>query len=141
MRFNFNVRLLLCSVIPSVLFIIALGAALWGLLSTQKTFDRYIGTEQFITNSFTEMYAQSLQGGQALRNILLDPSNPRAYENLKAAQNRYENSFLELQKVTSGTALSATLGEIERLYRVLLEKRRLARTFHQQSDSNVFRPI
>jgi len=139
MRFNFNVRLLLCSVIPSVLFIIALGAALWGLLSTQKTFDRYIGTEQFITNSFTEMYAQSLQGGQALRNILLDPSNPRAYENLKAAQNRYENSFLELQKVTSGTALSATLGEIERLYRVLLEKRRLVLEASKNGRDNAVR--
>ncbi|MDR4127075.1 methyl-accepting chemotaxis protein [Yanghanlia caeni] len=139
MRFNFNVRLLLCSVIPSVLFIIALGAALWGLLSTQKTFDRYIGTEQFITNSFTEMYAQSLQGGQALRNILLDPSNPRAYENLKAAQNRYENSFLELQKVTSGTALSATLGEIERLYRVLLEKRRLVLEASKNGSDNAVR--
>lgn len=139
MRFNFNVRLLLCSVIPSVLFIIALGAALWGLLSTQKTFDRYIGTEQFITNSFTEMYAQSLQGGQALRNILLDPSNPRAYENLKAAQNRYENSFLELQKATSGTALSATLGEIERLYRVLLEKRRLVLEASKNGRDNAVR--
>ena len=139
MRFNFNVRLLLCSVIPSVLFIIALGAALWGLLSTQKTFDRYIGTEQFITNSFTEMYAQSLQGGQALRNILLDPSNPRAYENLKAAQNRYENSFLELQKATSGTALSATLGEIERLYRVLLEKRRLVLEASKNGSDNAVR--
>ncbi|NGR08252.1 chemotaxis protein [bacterium SGD-2] len=139
MRFNFNVRLLLCSVIPSVLFIIALGAALWGLLSTQKTFDRYIGTEQFITNSFTEMYAQSLQGGQALRNILLDPSNPRAYENLKAAQNRYENSFLELQRATSGTALSATLGEIERLYRVLLEKRRLVLEASKNGRDNAVR--
>lgn len=139
MRFNFNVRLLLCSVIPSVLFIIALGAALWGLLSTQKTFDRYIGTEQFITNSFTEMYAQSLQGGQALRNILLDPSNPRAYENLKAAHNRYENSFLELQKATSGTALSATLGEIERLYRVLLEKRRLVLEASKNGRDNAVR--
>src|SRR5690606_15411416 len=139
MRFNFNVRLLLCSVIPSVLFIIALGAALWGLLSTQKTFDRYIGTEQFIANSFTEMYAQSLQGGQALRNILLDPSNPRAYENLKAAQNRYENSFLELQKATSGTALSATLGEIERLYRVLLEKRRLVLEASKNGRDNAVR--
>lgn len=139
MRFNFNVRLLLCSVIPSVLFIIALGAALWGLLSTQKTLDRYIGTEQFITNSFTEMYAQSLQGGQALRNILLDPSNPRAYENLKAAQNRYENSFLELQKATSGTALSATLGEIERLYRVLLEKRRLVLEASKNGRDNAVR--
>jgi len=109
------------------------------LLSTQKTFDRYIGTEQFITNSFTEMYAQSLQGGQALRNILLDPSNPRAYENLKAAQNRYENSFLELQKATSGTALSATLGEIERLYRVLLEKRRLVLEASKNGRDNAVR--
>lgn len=64
---RFNVRLLLCSVIPSALFIIALGAGFWGLLSTQRTFDRYIETEQFIANGFTEMYAQSLQGGQALR--------------------------------------------------------------------------
>lgn len=121
---RFNVRLLLCSVVPSALFVVALAAGLWGLFSTQKDFDRYIETEQFIANGLTEMYAQSLQGEQALRNVLLDPANSRAYDNMRAAQQQYEKTFREIQGATTGTPMSAPLNEVEGMYRVLLDKRK-----------------
>ncbi len=136
---RFNTRLLLCSVVPSALFIVALSAGLWGLFSTQRDFDRYIETEQFIANSFTEMYAQSLQGEQALRNILLDPANPRAYDNLRAAQGQYEKTFKEMRNATAGTPLSSALNEIESMYLVLLEKRNLVQDTSKREPAQAMR--
>ena len=68
-------RLVLCTVIPSSLFVLALGLALWSLVRTQHDFSRYIGVEQAVVTGLSEMYAQGLQSGQALRNRdLLLPS-------------------------------------------------------------------
>jgi len=43
--------------------------------------DRYVALSQLST----ETYANGLQMGQALRNILIDPANPQAYKNHEAA--------------------------------------------------------
>ncbi|MEW6100096.1 MAG: hypothetical protein AB1666_12990 [Pseudomonadota bacterium] len=43
---RFHHRLILCSAVPALLFMAALGVSVWGLLRTQEDFDRYIGTEQ-----------------------------------------------------------------------------------------------
>ena len=43
--------------------------------------DRYVALSQLAT----ETYANGLQMGQALRNILIDPANPQAYKNHQAA--------------------------------------------------------
>ena len=82
---NFNTRLILAFVAPAVLFVASLGGSIWALVQTQQEFDQYIQTEQAMANSVREMYAQGLQMGQALRNIVLDPANPKAYDNLQAA--------------------------------------------------------
>lgn len=127
MRFRFNVRLLLCSVIPAVLFSIALAVSLWGLTRTHDEFEQYINTEQFVANTLNEMYAQGLQAGQALRNILLDPGNRRAYDNLDAAESAYTRAMSGLRGVAEGTPLAAQLAEYERLHKVLSEKRHAVR--------------
>lgn len=123
MRFRFNIRLLLCSVIPAGLFSLALAVSLWGLTRTHDEFEHYINTEQFVANTLNEMYAQGLQAGQALRNILLDPGNRRAYDNLDAAESAYARAVEGLRGVVQGTPLAAQLGEFERLHTVLSEKR------------------
>ena len=86
---KFTTRLVLCTVIPSSLFVLALGLALWSLVRTQHDFNRYIGVEQAVVTGLSEMYAQGLQSGQALRNILLDPANRTAYTNFDAAQSAF----------------------------------------------------
>ena len=83
---KFNQRLLLSFVAPAALFVASLVASIWSLAQTQASFDRYINTEQAVANGVQEMYAQGLQMGQALRNIVLDPNNPQAYKNLDAAR-------------------------------------------------------
>ena len=115
---RFGVRLLLCSLVPAALFVVALCVSLWGLLRTQGDFDRYIQQEQAVASGLNEMYAQGLQMGQALRNIVLDPANKRAYDNLTAAQDAYEVAARDVGARAAGTPLQATLGQIAKLREV-----------------------
>jgi len=112
---KFSSKLLLCAVVPAVLFIIGLAGSIGGLVHTKNQFHHYIETEQRISSGLTEMYAQGLQMGQALRNIVLDPSNKRAYENLDNARTGYEKAFAEASKIAQGTQFEAGLAKLPAL--------------------------
>ena len=88
---KFSAKLLLCAVVPAVLFIVGLAGSIGGLVHTKNQFSRYIQTEQRISAGFNEMYAQGLQMGQALRNAMLDPGNPKAYDNYTKAADAFDN--------------------------------------------------
>ena len=112
MKLKFSAKLLLCTIIPAVLFIIALAVGIGGLVYTKNQFGHYIQTEQRISTGLTEMYAQGLQMGQALRNIVLDPANPQAYKNLDAARQAYEKAYTEAEHVARGTMYAAGLEKL-----------------------------
>ena len=109
---KFSSKLLLCAVVPAVLFIIGLAGSIGGLVHTKNEFNRYIETEQRISTGLTEMYAQGLQMGQALRNIVLDPANPQAPKNLDAARMAYEKAYADAVKVAQGTQFESGLGSL-----------------------------
>ena len=123
---KFSSKLLLCAVIPAVLFIIGLAGSIGGLVYTKNQFHHYIETEQRISAGLTEMYAQGLQMGQALRNIVLDPANPLAPKNLDAARSAYEKAYADAVKVAKGTPFEAGLGKLPAL-----------RTTHAQAQEKV----
>jgi methyl-accepting chemotaxis protein len=106
---KFSSKITLFTVIPSLLFLVGLIGSIAALTHTQREFDRYIHTEQAIERGLTDMYAQGLQMGQALRNILLDPKNPKAYDNLKAAQSDFEKALTRTQASAKGTAFEQAL--------------------------------
>ena len=106
---KFNTRLLLCALVPAALFVSALVVSLWGLVRTQNEFDDYIKTEQAISNGLTEMYAQGLQMGQALRNVVLDPANKRAYENFSAGEAAYDKAQQQTARIAQGTEVGKRL--------------------------------
>lgn len=112
---NFNRRLFLCAVAPASLFLVAVAFSLWGLMSTQSRFDRYIDTEQATADAVGEMYAQGLQMGQALRNIVLDPSNKKAYENFEVAEKKYSAAQAKAQQAAATTELADDLQSLEPL--------------------------
>jgi methyl-accepting chemotaxis protein len=89
-----------------------LGAGIGGLIRTQSQFDHYIRTEQTIRVGLSEMYAQGLQMGQALRNMALDPANPKARENLTAAQAAYDKAHNETAVTARGTAFEAQVNAL-----------------------------
>jgi hypothetical protein len=99
---KFSSRIAAFGVIPSVIFIVGLITSIGALVSAQREFDRYINTEQAVERSLTDMYAQGLQMGQAMRNILLDPQNLKAFDNLKAAQADYDKAFVRAQQSRQG---------------------------------------
>ncbi len=109
---KFNSKIAAFAALPAVLFVLALIGSLGALVYTQNEFDRYIKSEQAVERGLTEMYAQGLQMGQAMRNILLDPKNPKAFENLKAAQGDYEKAFQRTQQSAKGSALEAALEKL-----------------------------
>ena len=98
---KFGSRIATFSAIPAILFLIGLIGSIAALTQSQRAFDQYISSEQAVERGLTEMYAQGLQMGQAMRNILLDPKNPKAHDNLKAAQ--AEKVKAETEKVRNET--------------------------------------
>src|SRR5690606_35313201 len=101
---NFNQRLILAFVAPAVLFVASLAGSIWSLAQTQARFDQYITTEQAIASGVQDMYAQGLQMGQALRNILLDPNNPQAYKNFEAARKAFDDAHGATLEVARGSS-------------------------------------
>ena len=123
---RFNTKLLLCAVVPAVLFIIGLIGSIGGLVYTKNQFNSYIRTEQRISTDLTEMYAQGLQMGQALRNIVLDPSNPKALDNLNGGRAGYDKAYADAVKVAKGTSFEAGINLLPAL-----------RTLHAQAQDQV----
>ena len=109
---NFNQRLLLAFVAPAALFVAGLAGSIWSLAQTQSRFDRYIKTEQATASGLQEMYAQGLQMGQALRNIVLDPSNQQAHKNLDAAREGFDAAHQATAAAAKGTPVEASLAPL-----------------------------
>ncbi len=101
MPMTFRFRMILAAALPAALFVVALGTSLWGQLQTRGAFDHYLANEARRADGLSEMYAQGLQMGQALRNIVLDPANRRAYDNLEAARAAYDKAAGELRPLAT----------------------------------------
>ncbi len=71
--------------VAGLLFLGALALALLGLRSGQATFKSYAEGSAPELLTYTQLYANGLQTGQAIRNIVLDPLNPKAYQNYDGA--------------------------------------------------------
>jgi methyl-accepting chemotaxis protein len=69
----------------TVLFLIATGVSYQALNKAKAEFTRFIEQDQRVLLNYTELLANGLQMGQALRNIILDPANPKAYTNFGKA--------------------------------------------------------
>ncbi|HYD61617.1 MAG TPA: methyl-accepting chemotaxis protein [Noviherbaspirillum sp.] len=74
------------------LFILALAVAYIGMHSTKSRFETFLDEDQAILQATTNMYAQGLQMGQALRNIVMDPVNKVAYKNLEDASREFKKA-------------------------------------------------
>ncbi len=112
---KFSSKIIAFAAIPTLLFVMGLAISISSLVHTQTEFDRYISTEQAVERGLGDLYAQGLQMGQALRNVVLDPKNPKALENLKAAQADYDKVFTQTQASAKGSALESLLSGLPAL--------------------------
>ncbi len=83
---SFRNRLLLGMSLIMAAFITAIVVAYGGLRSSAAQFGAFLDGAGALNQGYREMYAQGLQMGQALRNIVLDPANPKAFDNLEKAR-------------------------------------------------------
>ncbi|NDP46959.1 MAG: chemotaxis protein [Sulfuriferula multivorans] len=80
-----------------LLFSVAIGVALTGMQSNKNRFESFLEQDLALAQAATHLYAHGLQMGQALRNVVMDPTNQKAYKNLEASAGEFE--------ATSKTAL------------------------------------
>lgn len=94
-----------------VLFSGALTAALNGMEDTANKFDMFIEQDQAFLSATTTLYAQGLQMGQALRNIILDPGTVQAYKNLDDASEGFAKALLVAQRIAGTNSETANMLE------------------------------
>lgn len=88
--------------------------ALWSLASVADRFAQFVQTDQARLRAYNGMYAQGLQTGQAIRNVILDPANPKAFKNLEAAQNDFVQHLQSAQKLAADATEAALLADMEK---------------------------
>jgi len=84
---NLSIRFQLAVLLTIVigLFLVSSVVSYQALDRAKGDFTVFITEDQHLLLNYTELYANGLQMGQALRNIILDPANPKAYENFDKA--------------------------------------------------------
>lgn len=102
-----------CMAIVFVLFMIALAVAISGMRDASSQFSRFVDHDQAFLGEANTMYAQGLQMGQALRNVILAPANEVGYKNLAAARSDFDKALKSARELAG--ADSATHSVLNRL--------------------------
>lgn len=69
----------------------------------EAKYQAYIENDVARRADFYNMYAQGLQMGQATRNIMLDPDNPKAYDNYKNAASSFDKATAQARQLDEQT--------------------------------------
>jgi methyl-accepting chemotaxis protein len=94
-------------------FVVSAGVSYRALNQAKANFTQFISQDQKVMLSLTELLANGLQMGQALRNIVLDPANPKAYDNFDKASKAMDKLLKETTEIAAEDAeLSAALAKI-----------------------------
>jgi methyl-accepting chemotaxis protein len=111
---SIRTKLLLAVASACLLVAIALGVALTSLGSISNSFNSFVEEDQARLQAFSNMYAQGLQGGQALRNIVLNPSlDKKGLANLEKSYKDFDDAFLVATRLTQADPVwRATATEI-----------------------------
>ncbi|NHZ92654.1 chemotaxis protein [Massilia sp. CCM 8733] len=110
-------KMALCMVIVFTLFTIALGVAIAGMQNATTRFEGFIRQDQAFLGAGTSLYAQGLQMGQALRNIILAPENQQGYKNLSAARDEFRKAHgTAVELARDDPAVSQTLAKLKTLH-------------------------
>jgi methyl-accepting chemotaxis protein len=107
-------KMALCMGLVFLLFMVALGMAISGMQNATAKFDTFIQRDQAFLAETSTLYAQGLQMGQALRNVILAPGNAQGYKNLSDAREAFRKSLPKAQSLAaSDEAAAAALAKIQ----------------------------
>jgi PAS domain S-box-containing protein len=108
-------RLMGVMVLVMALLAGALGDSLLSADRIESTYRGYIENDVARRSDFYNMYAQGLQMGQALRNIMLDPENLRAYDNYKNAAVSFDKAADEARQLDAASVKSGLPEKLQAL--------------------------
>ena len=112
---SFRNSLIATSLLILLLFAASLSLAVKSISDAHLAFSLYINKQQAFLMAYGDMYAQGLQMGQAIRNIILDPANRKAYDNLDLATRDFNSAFSQTKVLSDGSGLVADLQKVEML--------------------------
>lgn len=112
---SFKNKLLLCVGVPAFAFLLAIVLLGWTVQQSQREYKHYIEVHHAQEILLKDMYAQGLQMGQALRNIILEPHNPQGHNNLKNAQEKYAQLQDRLKVLANGSSMESSVLEMIQL--------------------------
>ena len=113
------------ALVMALVMVLLVGALIESQHSADKIEDAYrtyIDQDVARRADFYNMYAQGLQMGQALRNVMLDPDNPKAYDNYKNAGTNFEKAAAQASELDQKTAKS---GLPERIVALRSEQKKM----------------
>lgn len=105
-----------CMAIVFALFAVALAVAITGMRDASSRFGSFVDHDQAFLGEANTMYAQGLQMGQALRNVILEPENEIGYKNLTTARKDFDKALKSAQALArTDTAANSALLKLETL--------------------------
>jgi methyl-accepting chemotaxis protein len=109
-------RLILSTAIPSTVLLFALLVTFLAMRHMTGTAETLINRDMQALSGTQELYSQGLQGGQAIRNVLLNPADEKAYANYKKAVDSFSAELSKAGEMLAGqpqekAALAAIAGE------------------------------
>ena len=108
-----------------ILIALALGVALSSLSSISNSFVSFVEQDQERLQAFSTMYSQALQGGQALRNIVLNPAQEkRGNATLEKSYKDFDDAIQTASRLAQGnSALSVIVADIGNKWKKVIEAR------------------
>ena len=98
------------------LFLVSAVVSNQAVNKAKAEFTSFIAQDQKLLLNYTELYANGLQMGQALRNIILDPANPKAYENFEKASKEMDSLLVQTTElVASDPAKAEAMNKISQV--------------------------
>ncbi|BDU74312.1 methyl-accepting chemotaxis protein [Mesoterricola silvestris] len=101
---SIGIKLTVGSAVAGFLLAGSIVVATFGLKSASTTFKNYSEVEAPQLVIYTQLYANGLQTGQALRNIILDPKGQQAYQNYDQAVKEFDVALREGLRLTEGAS-------------------------------------
>jgi methyl-accepting chemotaxis protein len=110
---SLKTRLWLLGIVSSLGIAILAFSAIWHAQHSKAILARFVDDSIALSRSATTAYAQGLQSGQALRNILLEPANRAGHDNYKNATEKFNAELGTLAgllpKLADGQDIAARL--------------------------------
>ena len=115
---SLKARLWLLGLVSTLAVAVLALSSVWHAYHTEEILLDFVDGKIAVNRSATTVYANGLQMGQALRNILLNPSNKKAYDNFTSANAAFNDEVKNLTplllKRPGGNEISSKImGEID----------------------------